>query len=75
MPKLCVLLKGFHELDDKLPKGFFEIFENNFGFVVVPVGLDEPEDTPDELAADSVDIDPFDDVGCSRFILFNYYFK
>lgn len=57
-----------------LPKGFFEIFKNNFGLVVVPVGLDDPEETPDELAADRVDIDPFDDVGCECFdIQFSFY--
>lgn len=39
-----------------------------FGFVVVPVGLDEPDETPDELAADSVEIEPLDDSGWNEKI-------
>ena len=49
-----------------LPKRllFEEVFKRSFGFEVVPVGLDEPDETPEELAADNVDMEPLDDRGC-----------
>lgn len=63
--KLGVRLNGFHELDDRLPRRLFGdvVLKRGLGFVVVPVGLEEPEETPEELAAESVEMEPFDDRG------------
>lgn len=68
--KLGVRLKGFHALDDRLPRRLFGdvVLKRGFGFVVVPVGLDEPDETPDELAAESVEMEPFDESGCDNEI-------
>lgn len=65
--KLGVRRNGFQELDVTLPGRALDVdLERILGLVVVPVGLDEPEETPDELAADRVEIEPFDDKGCRR---------
>lgn len=58
--------KGFHELDETLPtkRVLADVFSRSLGFVVVLVGLDEPDETPEELAADSVDMEPFEERGC-----------
>ena len=61
--------KGFQELDDTLPIRDLGVdLQRILGLVVVPVGLDEPDETPDELAADNVEIEPFDDKGWQRVI-------
>uniref|UniRef100_A0A1A9UT27 Uncharacterized protein n=1 Tax=Glossina austeni TaxID=7395 RepID=A0A1A9UT27_GLOAU len=66
---LGVRRNGFHDVDETLPKrAFVEVLQRNLGLVVVPVGLDEPEETPDELAADNVDMEPFDDSGFRKKI-------
>lgn len=59
-------LNGFQPLDVILPRrvdDFDDLLLRVFGFDVVPVGLGVPEETPDELPADIVelDIEPFDD--------------
>lgn len=38
------------------------------------MGLDEPDETPDELAADNVDMEPFDESGCNGNVR-NKYIK
>lgn len=77
---------GFHPLDVMLPRRFellllvddLRDFEN---LEVVPVGEGVPDDTPDELLPEIVDMDPFDDVvrGCEILIdyqnyKFNFFF-
>lgn len=64
--RLGVRRKGFHELDETLPtkRVLADVFRRSLGLVVVLVGLDEPDETPDELAADSVDMEPFEESGC-----------
>lgn len=62
---------GFHPLDVILPKRFellllVDDLRDLENFDVVPVGDGVPDDTPDELPPEIVDIEPFDDVvrGC-----------
>lgn len=48
-----------------LPRRALDVdLQRILGLVVVPVGLEEPDDTPEELAADNVEIEPLDDKGC-----------
>lgn len=55
---LCVRRKGFQLL--VLIRDLVDLLrDDDLGLDVVLVGLGAPDDTPDELPPESVDIDPF----------------